>query len=610
MEGCAGSAVETETCNEGSCPTWSDWDEWSECTANCDGGFQSRSRQCENGEEEDCAGSATEERLCNQRSCDSREMVYWNDRLAQPKNGLILVKDEFLPPGETMMDRCVAYCLTYDGCIMTAVTRHEYIKSSTPVDWKCYIGDGDFISADDSWSNPSMYISYTIQFAVFRDYYEANPEFLYWDIDGTIGSVELAEVDGICDKTDTGFGSVNYRNTEGYAYTQEARNIIRESNSDNCAVKCFEKAGCSAFFVDDDGCTFVIGHTTGDELVKNDAVTDSGMLLPGVCPLEAFTNSFTLRSQFYCLLWYPDQAESITDRILQANAEADTPLRSWLFETRSNNPMITSSQYVNVEMPDMAGPDYRFRPVIFTIETHVRIEKNSSARKRRSADRGSEVIFVGEITEKLGEKFHKQAVANAEKTSKQRSIIPRTGDILDEIAAIDQQAISFVLDGGLELPDGAQVAATSPVEIVEFVQTTTDGSIAADCSSGTCQCSDGFVDNGNGCEVTNGEQVATTKVPATPAPTTTKAATTTTRIGSEPVIDFLESLIRKMDKVFYMNRPRRMRTQLLFKWTKLSNKFIQRYESVASKGCFFPDTFEDDTVDFYSVKTCRVSELT
>ena len=98
--------------------------------------------------------------------------------------------------------------------------------------------------------------------------------------------------------------------------------------------------------------------------------------------------------------------------------------------------------------------------------------------------------------------------------------MPRTDDILADIEAIEQQAISFILDGNLELPEGVEVAATGPVETVEFVQTAADGSITANCISGSCTCSAGFIDNGNGCEQMTVEQAATTE-----APTTTQAPT-------------------------------------------------------------------------------------
>ena len=64
----------------------------------------------------------------------------------------------------------------------------------------------------------------------------------------------------------------------------------------------------------------------------------------------------------------------------------------------------------------------------------------------------------------------------------------------------------------MDLPDGVEVAATGPIETVEFVQTASDGSVAADCSSGSCECSAGFVDNGNGCEEMTEEPASTVVV--------------------------------------------------------------------------------------------------
>ena len=125
--------------------------------------------------------------------------------------------------------------------------------------------------------------------------------------------------------------------------------------------------------------------------------------------------------------------------------------------------------------------------------------------------------------------------------------MPGTEDILSEIEAIEQEATNFILNGGLELPDDVEVAATGPVELVEFVQTTADGSVAADCSSGTCECSDGYVDNGNGCEEIAAEQPTTTQAPAPTTQSTTTRAPTTTK---PPALNWISTLNDKMESIF------------------------------------------------------------
>ena len=52
------------------------------------------------------------------------------------------------------------------------------------------------------------------------------------------------------------------------------------------------------------------------------------------------------------------------------------------------------------------------------------------------------------------------------------------------------------------------VAETGPVETTEVIQTTADGSVTSNCSTGSCECTDGLIDNGNGCEPMTVEQVA------------------------------------------------------------------------------------------------------
>ena len=293
--------------------------------------------------------------------------------------------------------------------------------------------------------------------------------------------------------------------------TADNKNIVHEFGS-NCAARCFERAGCSAFFVTDDGCTFILGYAYGAAM--NSEVSEAGKIHT-ICPNDAFQSTFTLVSRFQCIFFSPSEAQSIADDIVERNTgNSDTPLRTWQYETKSNSPIITSSQYVSIEMSDTSGTDSRYRPVTFRIETHVRTW-NASLRRRRSDD--SELIPVGNFTIEAFQNIAKQA---SKKAKKPRQIMPRTEEILAEIEAIQRKATSFILDGGMEIPDNVRVAATGPIETVSFVQTAADGSVAADCSSGICECSAGFIDNGHGCEAMTEEQAATTL-----APTTTEAPT-------------------------------------------------------------------------------------
>ncbi|XP_063683939.1 uncharacterized protein LOC134818358 [Bolinopsis microptera] len=73
---CEGDDSETQTCNEDPCPVdggYSAFGDWSKCSADCDGGTQTRTRQCNdpapsNGGKE-CEGDDSETQTCNEDPC-------------------------------------------------------------------------------------------------------------------------------------------------------------------------------------------------------------------------------------------------------------------------------------------------------------------------------------------------------------------------------------------------------------------------------------------------------------------------------------------------------------------------------------------------------------
>jgi len=73
---CEGDAQESKACNTEACPVdggWSGFGEWSECTAECGGGTQTRSKTCTNPVPANggkaCEGEAQESKACNTEAC-------------------------------------------------------------------------------------------------------------------------------------------------------------------------------------------------------------------------------------------------------------------------------------------------------------------------------------------------------------------------------------------------------------------------------------------------------------------------------------------------------------------------------------------------------------
>ncbi|KAL3852009.1 hypothetical protein ACJMK2_015698, partial [Sinanodonta woodiana] len=73
---CTGSANETRHCFFGECPadgSWGDWTTWTTCSKTCNGGVQSRNRDCVfpegNIRGSDCVGDGEVARICNTHLC-------------------------------------------------------------------------------------------------------------------------------------------------------------------------------------------------------------------------------------------------------------------------------------------------------------------------------------------------------------------------------------------------------------------------------------------------------------------------------------------------------------------------------------------------------------
>ena len=69
--GCVGDSDETVSCNEQKCPIWTEWSDWTDCSATCGGGEQSRVRQCVLPKERasGCNGDSEQSRKCKEEPC-------------------------------------------------------------------------------------------------------------------------------------------------------------------------------------------------------------------------------------------------------------------------------------------------------------------------------------------------------------------------------------------------------------------------------------------------------------------------------------------------------------------------------------------------------------
>ncbi|XP_039259105.2 A disintegrin and metalloproteinase with thrombospondin motifs gon-1-like isoform X1 [Styela clava] len=67
---CVGDDMQTQICNIRECITWTQWGEWSDCSSTCGDGEAIRVRTCTDGiAGVDCVGDAMETKNCNERKC-------------------------------------------------------------------------------------------------------------------------------------------------------------------------------------------------------------------------------------------------------------------------------------------------------------------------------------------------------------------------------------------------------------------------------------------------------------------------------------------------------------------------------------------------------------
>ena len=478
-------------CNRFDCPEWTPFGNWTQCSADCNGGIRRRSRSCSTGNLEDCGNEPSMiEEQCNTGPC-RKEMEYWYNKF--PINDLSgQVFDANLTSvffqnlgGSSIEEKCASYCL-FNDCFAMQVTNFSIPGQET--ESHCFITLEDPFAGDmnqlDCWGTTCIDAGNLVQtnvFGIFRDK-TANPDYLQSENSDGIYQVAFHDFASPCEKNyESAFGEVDFRNTFRSQFeTEKERNIIRETivNYDECAASCFDRAGCSSFFQIGSDCFMTMGPT---KLIESSAVSTSGRLT-NFCPNSAFTNGYSSRSEFYCLFdyagstpeaslgdglvdianWYPDYDIPVYD----------FPLNEWVLEEPSGSPLIAKSQFIELTYPTsedsngLPDPLNGYRYYKFTIETHTRQKYSASGKKRRSG----------------------------------------SSTALEELKTNENSAISYIMTS-LPFPADFSLLYTSPVINIYTKQVSSDGSTVADCSSGSCNCSRGYIDNGDGCEVMTVEQV-------------------------------------------------------------------------------------------------------
>ena len=513
---------------------------------------------------------------------------------------------------------------------------------------KCHVNTFDYTKGPECYGNtcpgakPDRRFKTTNMMGVLKKR-QGRSKFLPSRYNGQV-PVKRRQINAFDDKCrvarNTPFGTINYRDFGKVSFKTSLKVLYRPSNmedigtyvSDNsaiaadgsyipdgsftsdgsdisdgsCAGKCFSKAGCTAWWrtVEPESCELVIGPTEylptkplRPHWTSDGKVVESGRI-DDLCPTATIKNEFNSKIVSHTVAFAGRDPKELLEEIFFSRKET-TPqqfaanftqesngfnihgINGWTFKTISQNPPITASQYFSLtiehwwtrgydDFTNVSRPQTIGFIVRFFVQTHVRI----------------------------GQTFPNDRKRRADEEENPEAMMPRTEDILAQINAINQEAFDNIEQ--IQFPDDVEVIAKGPIETVQLVQKTAGGSIAADCLSGSCQCSKGFIDNGNGCIEMTPKQAATTQAPTTQAPTTPTQSR-----------DWIPSLVDKIQEIFEADRPGKARPHLLKKWEKLRDKFNGRYKSMANNGCEFPDIYDDDSMrtvlDFDSIDACRVS---
>ena len=89
---CIGPGNASDTCNETPCPMWTTWSDWSECSTTCGGGKRQRARECAHPQFRNgravCDGPSMEDDSCNPERCPQwSEWAPWGECTASCGGG-------------------------------------------------------------------------------------------------------------------------------------------------------------------------------------------------------------------------------------------------------------------------------------------------------------------------------------------------------------------------------------------------------------------------------------------------------------------------------------------------------------------------------------------